>query len=60
MTEVTLTRGQRVEAADGKAVAAVVAIVHSTQPLKDAERERIEQWLRVRLGIDDVTVIGTK
>jgi uncharacterized membrane protein len=60
VTEVTLTRGQRVEAADGKAVAAVVAIVHSTQPLKDAERERIEQWLRVRLGIDDVTVIGTK
>ena len=58
VTEVTLTRGQRVEAADGKASAAVVAIVRSTAPLTDAERERIKQWLRVRLGIDDVTVIG--
>jgi F0F1-type ATP synthase delta subunit len=35
-----------------------VAIVRSTQPLQDDERERIEQWLRVRLGIDDVTVIN--
>ena len=60
MTEVTLTRGQRVGTANGKAVPAVVAIVHSAQPLQDAERERIEQWLRVRLGIEDVTVIGTK
>ncbi len=60
VTEVTLTRGQRVKTADGKAVPAVVAIVHSAQPLQDAERERIEQWLRVRLGIEDVTVIGTK
>lgn len=60
VTEVTLTRGQRVEAANGKAAPAVVAIVHSVQPLQEAERERIEQWLRVRLGIDDVTVLGSK
>ena len=58
VTEVTLTRGQRVKTTDGKAAPAIVAIVRSTQPLQDAERERIEQWLRVRLGIDDVTVIG--
>ena len=58
VTEVTLTRGQRVKTADGKAAAAIVAIVRSTQPLQDDERERIEQWLRVRLGIDDVTVIN--
>ena len=60
MSEVTLTRGQHMKTADGKAVPAVVAIVHSAQPPQDAERERIEQWLLVRLGIDDVTVIGTK
>ena len=60
VTEVTLTRGQRVGAANGKASPAIVAIVHRAQPLQDAERERIEQWLRVRLGIEDVTVIGTK
>jgi uncharacterized hydrophobic protein (TIGR00271 family) len=58
VAEVTLTRGQRVKTADGKAAAAIVAIVRSTQPLQDDERERIEQWLRVRLGIDDVTVIN--
>ncbi|MDY6417714.1 MAG: DUF389 domain-containing protein [Bacteroidales bacterium] len=58
VTEVTLTRGQRVKTADGKAAAAIVAIVRSTQPLQDDESERIEQWLRVRLGIDDVTVIN--
>ena len=57
VTEVTLTRGQRVEASDGKTSAAVVAIVHSDQPLQETERERIEQWLRVRLGIEDVVVI---
>ncbi|MDY6444418.1 MAG: DUF389 domain-containing protein [Bacteroidales bacterium] len=58
VTEVTLTRGQRVKTADGKAAAAIVAIVRSTQPLQDDDSERIEQWLRVRLGIDDVTVIN--
>ena len=57
VTEVTLTRGQRVEASDGQASAAVVAIVHSVQPLQEEGRERIEQWLRVRLGIDNVIVI---
>ena len=60
VTEVTLTRGERVEAGDGSARAAVVAIVRCTGTLKDAERQRIEQWLRVRLAVDDVTVIITK
>ena len=58
--EVTLTRGERVQASDGKSVPAIVAIVRCELPLKDAERERIEQWLRVRLNIDDVTVIVSK
>ena len=58
--EVTLTRGERVQAADGKSATAVVAIVRTAAGLKDAERERIEQWLRVRLGVDDVTVIVQK
>ena len=60
VTEVTLTRGERVEAGDGSARAAVVAIVRCTGTLKDAERQRIEQWLRVRLSVDDVTVIIQK
>ena len=55
--EVTLTRGERVQAADGKSDTAIVAIVRTAAGLKEAERERIEQWLRVRLGVNDVTVI---
>ena len=55
--EVTLTRGDRVKASDGKSGTAVVAIVSTAAGLKEGERERIEQWLRVRLGVDDVTVI---
>jgi hypothetical protein len=34
-----------------------VAIVRCSQPLGEPERARIGQWLRVRLGVDDVTVI---
>jgi len=55
--EVTLTRGESVQAADEQARPAVVAIVRSTKPFTDQERNRIEQWLRVRLGVEDVTVI---
>ena len=55
--EVTLTRGESVQAADGQARPAVVAIVRCSQPLGEPERARIGQWLRVRLGVDDVTVI---
>ena len=55
--EVTLTRGERTDAVDGEQQSAVVAIVRSALPLKDTERDRIQNWLRVRLGIEDVTVI---
>ena len=57
--EVTLTRGESVAADGGQAHPAIVAIVRSTQALKEKERLRIEQWLQVRLGVDDVTVINT-
>lgn len=58
--EVTLTRGERVQAENGKSDVAIVAIVRTETGLKEAERERIEQWLRVRLGVNDVTVIVKK
>jgi Predicted membrane protein len=58
--EVILTRGERIQTGDGKSDAAVVAIVRTAAGLKDTERERIEQWLRVRLGVEDVTVIVRK
>ena len=49
--EVTLTRGESVAADDGSTKPAVVAIIRSTIPLKTAERDRIQQWLRVRLAV---------
>ena len=58
--QVTLTRGESVAAESGSTHPAIVAIIQSTIPLKEAERERIQQWLRVRLAIDDVTVIVTQ
>ena len=55
--EVTLTRGEIVGADGGQARPAVVAIIRCNPALKEAERRRIEQWLQVRLGIEDVNVI---
>ena len=57
--EVTLTRGEHVTAADGASSPAIVAIVRSDQALKPQECRRMEQWLQVRLGVDNVTVINT-
>ena len=57
--EVTLTRGESVTAEGGSTHPAVVAIIRSAAPLSEAERERIQQWLRVRLSVDNVTVITT-
>ena len=63
--EVTLTRGESVTAESGSTESgsthpAVVAIIRSAVPLSEAERERIRQWLRVRLSVEDVTIITTK
>ena len=57
--EVTLTRGESVTTEGGSTHPAVVAIIRSAAPLSEAERERIQQWLRVRLSVDNVTVITT-
>ena len=57
--EVTLTRGDRVTADVSEIRPAVVAIVSCDKALKEAERSRIEQWLQVRLAVEDVTVITT-
>ena len=34
-----------------------MAILQCAKPLKDAERVRIQNWLKVRLGVNDVDVI---
>ena len=57
ITEVILTRGDHVRVSDSDIRPAIVAIIHCTKALKDDERKRIEQWLQVRLSVDDVTVM---
>ena len=57
INQVTLTRGQRVAADSDTASEVIVAILQCSKPLKDAERLRIQNWLKVRLGVDDVDVI---
>ena len=55
--QVTLTRGQRTDAESGEAREVVVAILNCAKPPKEAERLRIQNWLKVRLGVDDVEVL---
>jgi uncharacterized hydrophobic protein (TIGR00271 family) len=55
--QLTLTRGQRTDAESSETREVVVAILNCSKPLKDAERLRIQNWLKVRLGVDDVEVI---
>ena len=57
INQVTLTRGQRIAADSDTASEVIVAILQCSKPLKDAERLRIQNWLKVRLGVDDVDVI---
>ena len=57
INQVTLTRGQRIAADSDTASEVIVAILQCSKPLKDAERLRIQNWLKVRLGVDDVQVI---
>ena len=63
--DVTLTRGERIGSADAQqdgtaGKETVVAIIHCDQELDEAECTRLEQWLKVRLAVDDVTVIIQK
>ena len=54
---VTLTRGQQTDTAGDETSEVIVAILDCTKPLKDAERTRIQSWLKVRLGAERVDVI---
>ncbi len=58
--EVTLTRGERVGAEGQEARPAVIALIRAATPLSNAERSRIQQWLRIRLNVEDVTVINER
>ena len=55
--EVTLTRGERIETGSESGQEVIVAILQCDKALKEAERLRIQNWLKVRLGVDNVQVI---
>ena len=55
--KVTLTRGESVTTGSTSGVETVVAILQCTKAIKEAERIRIQNWLKVRLGVEDVEVI---
>ena len=57
ITDLSLTRGSVVSATDGQPTEQIVAFVTSNEPI-DAERhDRIERWLKVRLGNENVMLI---
>ena len=55
--QVTLTRGERVEAGSETGKETVVAILQVDRTVKEADRLRIREWLKVRLGVEEVEVI---
>ena len=55
--QVTLTRGQRTDAESGEGREVIVAILNCAKAPKEAERLRIQNWLKVRLGVEDVEVL---
>jgi len=54
---VTLTRGTATDVGGETGSEVIVAILQSNKALKETERLRIREWLKVRLGVDDVEVI---
>ena len=55
--QVTLTRGESIEAGSETGKEVIVAILRCTRAPKEADRLRIQNWLKVRLGVEDVDVI---
>ena len=54
---VTLTRGQQIEEGSETGSDIIVAIIGCSTPLKEAEQLRVRDWLKVRLGVQNVEVI---
>ena len=56
ITNLTLTRGATVEAGNAEPQDRIVAIIHCSRAVGSDALSRIERWLKVRLGTDNVTV----
>ena len=56
---VVLTRGQSIDSKSGVKQDAIVALMQCTEPLSDAEMQKMQNWLRIRLSSDRVVVLQT-
>ena len=57
ITEVSLSRGSSVNVGGQDNVEQIVAFVTSNEPLTEDQKDRIERWLKVRLGHDNILLI---
>ncbi len=58
ITEISLSRGSSVKSADGTATEQIVAFVTSNKSMDEEQQDRITRWLKVRLGTENVLVVG--
>ena len=58
ITEVSLSSGSSVQAADGTATEQIIAFITTTEPMKADLHDRIERWLKVRLKNENIMVVN--
>ena len=57
ITDLSLTRGSTVNAADGRPSEQIMAFLTTDKPMDAEQHDRIERWLKVRLDNENVLVI---
>ena len=57
ITEVSLSRGSSVHVADSTATELIMAFITTTTPMDAETHDRIERWLKVRLGNENILLI---
>ena len=60
ITEVSLSRGSSIHAADSTATEQIIAFITTTNSMDTELHDRIERWLKVRLSNDNVMVVNQK
>ena len=58
ITEVSLSRGSTIHATDSTATEQIVAFIATSAPMDSELHDRIERWLKVRLGNENVFVVN--
>ena len=58
ITEVSLSRGASVQAADSTANEQIIAFITTSKPMDAELHDRLVRWLKVRLDNENVLVVG--